>query len=159
MIPTIEVESGASPRNPFGKEFRQPKIEHLRLSALRHENIRRFDVAVDYSFGVRRIQSFRDLNPEFQRFFQWKRFPMDVTAQRFPVNEFHGDESPSVLLANVIDRANARMIQSRCGSRFAAKSLQHLRVLRHFLWQEFQSNGAGQPCVHGLIDHSHPTFP
>ena len=35
---------------------------------------------------------------------------MDVTAQRFAVNELHGDEAATVLLADIIDRANARMI-------------------------------------------------
>ena len=77
MIPTIEVESGTSPpksapalRNPFGNKFCKTKIEHLRLSTFRHENIRGFDVSMDYSFGVRRIQSFRYLDPKFQHFFQ-----------------------------------------------------------------------------------------
>jgi hypothetical protein len=65
---------------------------------------------VDYSFDVRRIQSFRYLDTKFQHFFEGKRLPLDVTSQRFVVNELHGDESSAVLLADVIDRANARMI-------------------------------------------------
>ncbi len=115
MIPTIELESGGSPpesasaaRDSFGNKFREAKIEHFRLSALRHENIRGFDVAVNDSFGVRRIQSFRYLDPKLQYFFERKRLPVDVTAQSFAVDELHGDERTAVLLADVVDRANAR---------------------------------------------------
>ena len=80
MIPTIEVESGDSPpdcwvgaRDSFGNKLGQAKIEHFRLSALGDENIRGFDIAVDDSFGVRGIQSFRDLDPKLQYFLERKR--------------------------------------------------------------------------------------
>src|SRR5260370_15592583 len=116
-------------RNPFGNKFCEAKIEHLRLSSLCHENIRGFDVAVDYSFGVGGIQSFGYLDPKLQRFFEWKRFPTDMTAQCFAVNELHGDESSAVLLADVIDRANARMIQGGCGSHLPEETLQRLCIL------------------------------
>src|ERR1700692_216876 len=119
-------EIGVRSRNPFGNKFCKAKIEHLRLSALSHENIRGFDVAVDYSLGVRGIQGFRYLHAKFQGFLDRKRFPMDVTAQRFAVNELHGDETSAVLLADVIDGANAWMIYSGCGARLAATPVHSL---------------------------------
>ena len=117
MMPTIEVDSGDSPpesasplANPFGNKLCQTKIEHFRLATFGHEDIRRLDIAVNDSFGVGGIQSFRYLDSKFQYFFKRKRFPMDVTAQSFAVNELHGDERPPVLLAHVVDRANTRMV-------------------------------------------------
>ena len=35
---------------------------------------------------------------------------MDVIAERFAIDEFHGDEGAAVLFADVVDRANARMV-------------------------------------------------
>ena len=110
---------------------------------------------MDYSFGVGGIQSFGYLDPKLQCFFEWERLPTDMTAQCFAVHELHGDESSAVLLADVIDRANAGMIQGGCGSRLAAKPLQRLRVLRHVIWQEFQCNRALQTRINCLIDHAH----
>ena len=39
-----------------------------------------------------------------------QRLPVDVTAQRFAVNELHYDESAATLLGNIVDCANSGMI-------------------------------------------------
>ena len=44
------------------RKLRQSKIENLGVAAISYEDIRRFDVAVDDSFGMRRVQSIRDLD-------------------------------------------------------------------------------------------------
>ena len=78
--------------NPFGNKFCEAEIENFCLSTLGDEDIRGFDIAVNYAFGVRGIQSFRYLDTKLQNFFERKGLSMDVTAQRFAVKELHGDE-------------------------------------------------------------------
>ena len=59
--------------------------------------------------------------------------------QRHPVQELHGDERLSILLANVINRADIGVIQCGRGLGFALEPGQRLRVAGHILRQEFQS--------------------
>ena len=75
--------------------------------------------------------------------------------QRFPVDEFHDDEPAPVLLANVVDRANPRMIQRRRSARLASKPFERLRLLRQFVGEKFQRHRAVQPAILRLVDHAH----
>src|SRR5579862_1742579 len=49
---------------PLGITFREPEIEHFRVSTLSDENIRRFDVAVDNAGAVSSVQRIGNLNSE-----------------------------------------------------------------------------------------------
>src|ERR1700675_737828 len=75
--------------------------------------------------------------------------------QRCPVKVLHYDERLAVLLANVVNGADIRMVERRRSSRFTAESLQRLPVLRHILRQELQCNEAVKPSVLGLVHDSH----
>ena len=57
----------------------------------------------------------------------------DDVLQRFTVQELHGDECLTVLLANVVDRADVRMVERGRGLRFALKAGQRLRVAGDFI--------------------------
>ena len=50
--------------------FGQPEIQNLSVTALRHENVRRFDVAVNDALAVRRVQRVRNLDAEIEKQFQ-----------------------------------------------------------------------------------------
>jgi len=139
----------------LGNKFGQAEIEHLRLPALRDENVRRFDVAMNDALGVRGVDGVRDLNPEVENLFDRDRVTVQVLAQRFAVDELHRDERRVVLLADVVDRADARMVQCGRGQRFAAKALQCLRILRHAVGQELQRDRALQPRIGRLVDDTH----
>ena len=74
------------------------------------------------SLAVRHIQSIRDFNGERQQ-------PLIIDArtstnvfQGRAVEELHGDKSLAVLLANVVDGADVRMVQRRGGPGFALKT-------------------------------------
>ena len=75
---------------------------------------------------------------------------MDVSAQGFAVDEFHGDERAAVLLADVVDGANAGMVESGCGARFATEAIESLRFLRQFFGEEFQGDRDGPGGYRGL---------
>src|SRR5271157_3495548 len=75
--------------------------------------------------------------------------------QRQPFQKLHGDKGLPVLLANVINRADVRMVQRRRGLGFALKARQRLRIAGHFLGQELERDKAMQPRVLGLVDDAH----
>src|SRR5215467_1062242 len=104
---------------------------------------------------MRRIEGFGDLNAQFQQFREPERLALDVAAQGFTVDKFHGDERAPVLLADVIEGADAGMIENGNGAGFAAKALQRLRVTDQIFGQEFQRNRAVQAGVERFVDHTH----
>ena len=62
---------------------------------------------------------------------------------------------PAIALANVVDRANARVIQSRRRASFSLESFQGQRIMRQVVRKKFQGNEAAPPSVFDLIDHTH----
>src|SRR5262245_54242448 len=101
------------------------------------------------------VEGFGDLNTELEHLFERQRLVLHATAQVLAVNEFHGDECPAVLLADVIEGANTWMIEGGGGASFAAKALERLRVACQVIGQEFQCDRAIQARVERFVDHSH----
>ena len=85
---------------------------------------------------------------------QW--LPRDTVLERHPVQKLHGDERLPVLLADVVDRADVGMAESRRRTHLAAKPFQSLRVMRHLSGQELQSHEAAEASVFGLVHDTHP---
>ena len=90
MIPTIELESdrfavgiGVRSGDAFGNKLREAEIEDFGSSALGDENICGFDVAVNDSFRVRGLQSFRYFDAQLEQFVEGKRLPVDVSCAAF----------------------------------------------------------------------------
>src|SRR5438309_11553919 len=54
-----------------------------------------------------------------------------------------------------MNRADARVIQRRCGLGLTSKPLQGLAILGHAFRQELKGDKAVQPRVFGLVDNTH----
>ena len=126
------------------------------MPALGHEQIRRLDIAVNNASGVRRIERVGDLDAERQDRLHLHRAPRDQVFQRRAVEELHHEESLSPVLADVVDRADVRMIQRRCRLGLAPEALESLSVLRQILRQKLERDEAPQPGVLSLVDDTHP---
>ena len=68
----------------------------------------------------------------------------------------HGDERASVLLADVVDRADVWMVERRCGPGFALKAAQGLGITRQIFGDELERNGTVKPRIFGFVHHAHP---
>jgi hypothetical protein len=66
------------------------------------------------------------------------------------------DKCTAILLADVVNRADIWMVQSRSSLGFAAKALERLGVLGQFFREEFESDKTVEPGVFSLVDHTHP---
>ena len=137
-------------------EFRQAEIEDLGLPALGDEDIRRLDVAVHNSAGVRRIESVRDLDPQFEQLFSLQRTALDHVFQGRALQIFHGDESFPVLLADVVDGADIGMVQGGSRLGFALEAAEGLRIFGDVIGQKLQRDEAVQSGVFSFVDHAHP---
>ena len=76
--------------------------------------------------------------------------------QRLAFQELHGDKRLSILLPDVIDRADVRVIQGGGGLRLALEASQSLSVSGNLLGQELQGDETTEPGILGLEDHTHP---
>ncbi len=110
---------------------------------------------MDDTSGVRHVEGIGDLNSEVEDFLNSERLAVDVFTQGFAVDELHGDERHMILLANVVDGADARVVQSGSGVGFTAEALQSLGVLDHAVGKKFQGDGTVEPGVQGLVDDTH----
>lgn len=59
------------------------------------------------------------------------------------------------MFANLVDRADVRVIQGGRGMRLAAESFERLRVLGYIFGQEFQSDESTKFGVLSLVHHTH----
>ncbi len=82
---------------------------------------------------------------------------LDAVFQCHPVQKLHSDEHLAILFADVMNGANVRVIQCRCGLGFALKTGECLRFRGNFVRQEFEGDDAMQPRILGLVHDTHPT--
>jgi len=80
------------------------------VAALRDKEIRWFDVPVDNPFGVCRVEAIGYLDGQIEHGFDFHRTTTDAVFQRRTVQILHDYEDLSVLLANLVNSADVRVI-------------------------------------------------
>jgi hypothetical protein len=98
-------------RNPL----RQSEVQNLGVPLFGHEDIRGLDVVVHKAFSVRRVQRVRRLEAQPQQHVQIQPTIPDRVFQRLAIQKLQGNERLPILLADVINGADARMVQGRSG--------------------------------------------
>jgi hypothetical protein len=73
-----------------------------------------------------------------------------------PVQAFHHQEGAAVLLADIVDGADAGVVQRRGRSCLAAESGEGFGIGGEVWRQELQGDGALQPGILGFVDDAHP---
>ena len=137
-------------------ELRQPKIQQLRLAVFGDEDIRRLDVAMDDALGMRRIERVGNLNSQVEQEVDRQRLAVDAMLERLPLEKLHREKGAAVVFANVVDRADIRMIEGRSGAGFAPEALQHRQLAADLVRQKLERHKAPQAGVFSLVDHPHP---
>src|SRR6266705_579146 len=74
------------------------------------------------------IEPIRDLNSEVEEQIGRQSLASDSILQSLALEQFHGDEVLALVLADVVNRADVRVIQSRGRSGFALKTLESQRI-------------------------------
>src|SRR6266581_8509530 len=105
--------------------------------------------------GVRGIQCVGNLDSQVQQCFQFYRTRAYAMLQSYSIQKLHGNERLAVLLADVVNRADVRMIQRRSGLRFALKAGEGLRVPGNIVGQELERDEAVQARVFRFVNHAH----
>ena len=125
------------------------------MPAFGDENIRRLDVAMNDSFGVCGIERVGNLDSQLEQRFEFHGPVRDQVLQRRAVEILHHDEWVTVLLPNLMNRANVRVVQSGSSARLTAKAFESLRIAHNIVWQELQRHEAAKLSILGFIDNAH----
>ena len=120
-----------------------------------NKNIGRLDVAMHDAPAVSSVKSVRYLHPQVEQFVNVQWLSANPVLQRLTFEHLHGDEGSSILLANIVDGANVRMVQGRSGLGFASKPFEGLSILSEVSGKKLQSDKASETGVFRLVHHTH----
>src|SRR5713226_9726663 len=117
------------------------------MAQIGHKDVCRLDIAMNDSLCVRRSQPVGNFNSKRQQSLGLQRAPRNVLLERFAVQKLHDDERSSVVLSNVINGADVRMVQRRSGFSLAPEALQRMSIPRKFVRQKLQGYKAFQAGI------------
>jgi hypothetical protein len=109
------------------------------------------------AFAVRGLQAIGNLDCKLNQEGGSQGLPVNPVAERLALEDLHDEEGLAFVVVNIIDGADAGVIQGRGRASFALETLESLAVAGEFLRQEFQSDGATQTVVFGPVDNAHPS--
>ncbi len=138
-----------------GNEFCEAEIENFGVAAARDEKIRGLDIAVDNSLRMRGVERVGDFDGNFEEAIELHRLAGDYVLQRGAIEKFHGDEGFAVFFADVVDGADARVIQCGGSLGFTLKAAQSLRIAGYFFGKKFQCDETVETRVFGFVDDAH----
>jgi len=84
-----------------------------------------------------------------------KRLAGNAFPQRAALQILHRDERMALVLIDVVDRADVRVVERRCRAGFLSKAVQGVRILGQFPAQKLQGNEPAELRILGLIHDSH----
>ena len=133
----------------------ETEIKELRLAAPGHKDVGGLDVAVDDPGRVRGVERIRNVDADVEDELVRDRLRTDSMLERLSFQELHHDELLALELADVVDRADVRMIQGRSSPRFPLKAFDRVTVLQDRFGKELERDVAAQSGVLRLVDDAH----
>src|SRR5262245_16660902 len=154
---------GAGSRQPAGFNVAQrgdAEVEHLDLQAAwdcLHENILRFDVAMNYTLPVRLIQRRANLSDNLGGGGHGQpAMSLDQTSQALPFGQFH-DLIVQAFSGNteVVNLNDVRMLQTGGGLRLAPETFDRLRIGHLIRVEYFDRHPVADQQTAGAINSPH----
>lgn len=125
------------------------------MPARRNEDVGGFDIAMQDAAGVRSVERIGDLNRHLQQLGNRQWFAADAFVEWLPLEQFHGNELHPVVLVDLVDSADVRVIQGRRGARLTPKSIDGLSIAGVVYRQKLERDLPGQLDVFRPVDHTH----
>jgi hypothetical protein len=143
-------------RQPIARNLGQTEIQDLDLAIQSDKNVCRLDVAMNDAFGMQRFQRFRNLYRDVEY-----RFHFEGLACLHPLFEalalqlLHDDKGMAVVVLDIVDGADVRVVQAGRRPRFAFEAVQRLAVADHVVRDELQGHMPAEAKVFSLINNAH----
>ena len=108
-------------------------------------------------FAMRLVERVGNLDGVLQHLFQRQRTFQQPLRQRLAFEIFHHQEINAVLLADVVERADVRMIQAGDGLRFALEPLAQFGTICKMRRQNLDGDNSIEAGIAGFVDLAHAT--
>src|ERR1700676_1595979 len=102
------------------------------------------------SFTMGGVERIGDLDRQRHQDLGIQRLPRDAVLQGHAVEEFHHDKRLAVLLIDLVNGADIRMIQGRGGFGLALETAERLGILGYVVRQELEGYETAKLDVLGL---------
>src|SRR2546422_313170 len=125
-------------------------------SAIRDEDIGRFDVTVNDPLRMGSIQCVGNLDGQLQQLLRVERPAGNAVLERLALQKLHDNKVLALVFINLMDGTDVGVIQGGGGASFTLEPLHRITVLGKLFRQEFQSYQTAEPGVFCLVHHAHP---
>src|SRR5882724_5483263 len=125
------------------------------MAAFGDENVVRLDIAMDDAFGMGGIKGVCDFDGQREHSFLIQGLTGNAVPQCYTIEELHGDKVRLLLVVDLVDGADIRMVKGGGGLSFSLEPAQGLRILGHAVRQELQRDKASKLEILGFVDNSH----
>ncbi len=136
-------------------DLRQAEIHHFGMTALGHEDVGGFDVAMDDAFSMGCVEGVGDLDGEGEDRVQFHRAIADTVLKGQAVEKLHDDKRMPIVPADLVNGTDVGMIECGCGLGLALKAGESLRILGYIVGQKFEGDKAVEVGVFRLVDDTH----
>ena len=107
------------------------------------------------AFRVGSVKCVCNLDRERQQNLGIQRLARDAMFQRYAVEIFHHDEGLTVLIIDLVNGADVRVIQRRGGFSLALEAAQSLGIFGYIVGQKLQGDESAELDVFRFVDDAH----
>ena len=132
---------------------RDAEVEHLQPAVRRQHQVPRLQIEVDDAGAVRGDERLGELRAEAEDLVGWQSRPGDV-AERSSLDVLHHEEVAAVLLVEVEDGGDVRMVEARQRLRLTTESRARSLVRHAAFRQDLDRDPPIQAEVPGEVDHA-----
>ena len=108
-----------------------------------------------HSGAMRAVERVGDLRGQLERLIERQRALLDARGQRLALHVLHHHVTGAVLVADVVEHADVRMIQRSNGAGFAFEAGAQILALGDVFGQDLDGDGAVEPGVAGFVHLAH----
>ena len=114
---------------------------------------------MDDAVAMRAVERVGDLGAVADHLVGRQRAARQPAGQRLAFQVLHDEKGDAVLLADVVEHADVRVVQRPDRPRFAVEPLAQLRVVGEDRREDLDGDRAVEPGVAGPVHLSHPAGP
>jgi len=138
----------------------QAKVRDLGPPIFRHQNIGRFDVAVNDPLSVGIVQRFANLDRKLQCLAGGQRARADEAREIGPIDKLHDDVRMAVRSQpEVVDGDDARMLEPTEDLGLTLEAGEEIFLGHQFRRQQFDGDGTVQRRLNSFVNRAHPSVP
>ena len=106
---------------------------------------------------VRLGQAAGDLAREVEQLLDGEASRLEPVLEGLALDQLHRDEARALVLADLVDRGDVRMVEGRRGTGLSFEAAKPPGVVRHLLGQHLDRDLAAEARVARAVDLAHPS--